>query len=306
MSIAAGSSATAQHQGRGRFREEALPWLFLVPILLLNFIVVVGPSLTSIYYSLTEWSGLGSPTFVGVANYARMLGDRNVWLAFKNNLLWTGLNLTLAIGLGLLGATLLASVKRFTLIFRAGFFLPYVLASVVNASIWLQIYNPIRGVLPFLATTLNMPFINLKPLGSPDLVLFAIYIANLWHWWGFLVVLYLAAMQGIDAELYEAALMEGANRWDQFRAITVPGIRPILVYSAVQTIIWSFKSFDYVYLMTRGGPGHASELLATLSWSFAFEEFEVGYAASIGLLLSFIALIVAIGFVALRRRGWDI
>ena len=291
---------------RRRIYRVLLPWLFLTPLLFLNFVVTLAPAGASVYYAFTDWSGLGTPQYVGLSNFVQMAGDANVRLAFVNNLKWTALNLIFPVGMGLVVASMLAAVKRFTVFYRILFFLPYVVASVINVNIWLGIYNPVRGVGQFLEKMLGWEWINLKPLGDPNLVLYAIYLANLWHWWGFLVVLYLAAMQNVPPDLYEAATMEGANRRQQFFHVTIPGIRPTLLFSLLQTIIWSFLSFDYVYLMTQGGPGHASELLATLSWSHAFENFEVGYAATIGLLLTTIAGLVTLMFVYLRRRGWEI
>jgi raffinose/stachyose/melibiose transport system permease protein len=142
--------------------------------------------------------------------------------------------------------------------------------------------------------------------GNRQVVLYSIAFVDNWHWWGFLVVLYLAAMQAVDPELYEAARLEGANRWQEWRNVTLPGILPTLVFTILMTIIWSFLVFDYIYLLTQGGPAHASEVLATEVFNSAFFRFEVGYAAAIGVSMSFIAALVVLGFVFLRRRGWQI
>jgi raffinose/stachyose/melibiose transport system permease protein len=281
-------------------------WLFLAPIVGLNLLVVLAPAAASLYYAMTDWSGIGLPKFTGAANFVRMIGDDDFVKAFSHNLQWTILNLTVPIAFGLLGASLLASVTRLGVAYRAVFFVPYVIASVVNVNIWQGIYNPVRGVGPFLAERFGWQWINLKPLGDPSLVLYAVYFTNFWHWWGFLLVLYLAAMQAVDTDLYEAATVEGAGKAQRFWNVTIPGIRPTLMYSMIQTVIWSFLSFDYVFLMTEGGPGNASMLLAVYSYQKAFEDFEVGYAAAIGLSLSVIAGIVTLVFVMLRRRGWEI
>jgi raffinose/stachyose/melibiose transport system permease protein len=290
---------------RGR-RSSLVGWTFLLPVIALNLVVIIGPAVASIYYSLTEWSGLGAAEFVGLGNYGRLLQDANFHKAFVNNVQWTVMNLTLPVGFGLVGAALLSRARRFSMVYRVVFFIPYVIASVVNVNIWRQIYHPLKGVGPYLAQLTGLEWLNVKPLGDPDLVLYAVYFTNFWHWWGFLLVLYLAAMQAIDADLYDAAAVEGASGSQQFRFVTIPGILPTLMYSLLQTIIWSFLSFDYVFLMTEGGPGNASLLLAVYAYQNAFADFRVGYAAAIGMSLSFVAALVTLLFVMLRRRGWEV
>jgi len=292
--------------GRSLGGDNFVGWMFLVPIILLNAVVVFGPAVASLYYSLTEWPGIGEPKYIGLGNFARMLADDSFHKAFVNNLLWTLMNLALPVGFGLLGASLLSTARRFGMFYRVSFFIPYVIASVVNVNIWKAIYHPLKGVGPYLAKTFGWAWANIKPLGDTKMVLYAVYFTNFWHWWGFLLVLYLAAMQAVDSDLYEAVTVEGANSLQKFWYVTFPGILPTFLYSVLQTIIWSFLSFDYVFLMTEGGPGNASMLLAVYAYQNAFADFQVGYAASIGLSLSFVAAIVTSAFVFLRRRGWEI
>lgn len=287
------------------WKRVVTPWLFVAPILILNLIVVLGPSAASVYYSLTEWSGVGKPTWVGLANFQRILTDDVYRIALTNNLKWTLIFLTVPIVMGLLGAMLLAPIKRGQMFFRTVYFVPYVIASVVNAQVWRCLLHPIKGIGPWLARH-GIPFLNVAFFGRESTALYAIAFVDNWHWWGFLVVVYLAAMQAVPVNLYEAARLEGASRWQEFRHVTLPGIRPTLVFTLLMTIIWSFLVFDYIYVLTEGGPAHASEVLATEVFNAAFGRFEVGYAAAVGLTMSlFCAIFVAI-FVTLRRRGWEI
>ena len=297
-------AATAQRRAR-LWRKTILPWLFMAPILILNVVVILGPSIGSAFFAFTEWSGLGTPKWVGLANFQRMLTDRVYRIAFTNNVKWTLIFLTVPIAMGLLGSALLAPIKRFAMFYRVAYFLPYVIASVVNAQIWRNILHPTMGIGPFLAER-GLEFMNIAFFGNRHVVLYSIAFVDNWHWWGFLVVLYLAAMQAIDPELYEAARLEGASRWQEWRHVTLPGILPTLVFTILMTIIWSFLVFDYIYLLTQGGPAHASEVLATEVFNSAFFRFEVGYAAAIGVSMSFIAAMVVTGFIILRRRGWQI
>jgi raffinose/stachyose/melibiose transport system permease protein len=306
--LASANAVTTRKQAQqtSNWRKTLTPWLFLLPLLMINLVVVLGPSIGSIFYAFTEWSGVGPAKFVGLANFQRMLGDRVFRQAFANNIKWTVLFLTVPILMGLLGATLLAQIKRYQLLFRIFYFIPYVLASVVVAQIWRYILHPTFGIGVLLANTLGWDWANIKFFADRNVVLYSIAFVDNWHFWGFLVILYLAAMQAVDVELYESARLEGANRWQEFRYITLPGIRPTLVFTILMITIWSFLVFDYIYQLTQGGPAHASEVLATEVYSAAFARFEVGYAAAIGLSISLICGTVVLGFVYLRRRGWEI
>jgi raffinose/stachyose/melibiose transport system permease protein len=290
---------------RRNWRNRLVPWLFMAPILILNIVIILGPSLASIYYAFTDWTGMGRARFIGFANFTRMVGDPVYRIALANNLKWTAIFLTVPIFMGLLGAMLLAPVKRGQIFFRTAYFIPYVIASVVNAQIWRCILHPLKGIGPWLARH-GIPWLNVAWFGRESTALYAIAFVDNWHWWGFLVVVYLAAMQAVDTQLYEAARLEGANRWQEFWYVTLPGIRPTLVFTLLMTVIWSFLVFDYIYVLTEGGPAHASEVLATEVFNAAFGRFEAGYAAAVGLSMSLFCGIVIAIFVTLRRRGWEI
>ena len=293
-------------QGGLRRRRRLTAWLFMVPLIAVNVLVILGPSLATIYYSFTDWSGIGSAEFVGLENYAELLSDGDFWIAMWHNLIWTILFLTVPIAMGLLGAFLLSQISRFQIFFRIAYFIPYVVASVVNAAIWQNILDPSRGVGSALASV-GIPFLDgVSFFGSQILALPSVAFVNIWAWWGFIVLLFLTALQSVDYDLYEAARMDGAGRWQQFLNVTLPGIRPTFVFVVLLTIINSLLVFDYVYIITRGGPAGASEVVGTLMWKQAFERFEAGYAAAMGLGLSFVSGIIVLIFVVLRRRGWEV
>lgn len=290
-----------RRRGTLRGRQQLLAWAFLSPLLVVNLLVIAGPSVATVYYSLTDWSGVGSANFVGLQNYRDLLGDAEFRKAFVHNLQYTAFFLTVPIAMGLLGAYLLSRIRRFQLLFRVVFFLPYMVASVVNAAIWKILLDPEQGIGSVIPALENVFF-----LGDPQLALLSIAFVDNWRWWGFIVVLFMTAMQGVDSVLYEAAEVDGATRWQQFRHITLPGIQATLVFVVLITVIGSLLVFDYIYILTNGGPAGASEVVATLMYKEAFDRFEAGYAASMGLALTLITGIVIAGFVALRRRGWEI
>jgi raffinose/stachyose/melibiose transport system permease protein len=281
------------------------PWVFLAPLLVLNFIVVMVPSLLSVRYAFTDWSGIGAAEYVGLANFQELLADPVFYRTLWNNVRWTLIFLTVPVVMGMVGAHLLSNIRRGQMLFRTLYFIPYVIASVVNAYIWKLILNPVFGIGPWLAER-GIPWLDVRFFGSAATSLYAVAFVDNWHFWGFLVVLYLAAMNAVDAELYEAVRLEGANRWHEFWHVTVPGIRPTLVFTLLMIMIWSFLVFDFVYLLTNGGPAHSSEVLATLTYSTAFYSLRVGYATAIALTMTFFSALFVSIFVVLRRLGWEI
>lgn len=282
-----------------------MPWLFILPITLLHLAVVIGPSIVGLYYALTDWSGVGEATFIGLDNFASLLGDPNFSLAMGNNLLWMAFFLIIPPIMALAAASLLAQVRRGAMAYRTVLFVPYVLPSVVAASIWQMLLNARLGVGAQLAK-LGVEFLDHPWLGDPRTALWAIAFADNWHWWGFLMTLFLTAMQAISPELYDAAKIDGANRLQEFLHVTLPGIRPTVTFMLTMTAVWSFLNFDYVWLMTQGGPAHGSELLSTFIYKQGFRRFEFGYATAAGLAVSVIAAIIIGLFALLRRRGWDV
>jgi raffinose/stachyose/melibiose transport system permease protein len=280
-------------------------WSFIAPILILNLIVIVIPSILSLGIAFTEWSGYGSPVFNGLTNFQELFQDRVFWKSLSNNLIWTGLFVTVPVFMGLTGAYLLSGIKRGQIFYRLAFFIPYVISSVVNAQIWRFLLNPRNGIGSWLAER-GIPFLDFAILGTKETALLGVAFVDNWHFWGFLVVVYLAAMSGVDTELYEVARLDGASRFQQFRFITLPSIRPTLVFTILMIIIWSSLVFDYVYMLTEGKPANASEVMSTYLYSAAFASFEVGYAAAIGVIQSLWVMATVAAFVILRRRGWEI
>jgi raffinose/stachyose/melibiose transport system permease protein len=280
-------------------------WAFVCPVLILNLIVIIIPSVAAVYIAFTHWSGYGVPEFIGLENVQTLLKDPVFFKALTNNLVWTAMFLTIPVAMGLLGAYLLAGIKRGQTLYRIIFFIPYVVASVVNAQLWRYLFDPRFGI-GVVLSQYGITFLDTPVLGNRATALFAVAFVDGWHFWGFLVVVYLSAMVAVDPELYEVARLDGASRFQQFRFVTLPSIRPTLVFTLLMITIWSSLVFDYIYILTGGGPARASEVMGTYLYDTAFKRFDVGYAAAIGLVMSvWVALAVGI-FVYLRRRGWQI
>lgn len=300
------SRAGRRASRRTRRRKYGLiAWAFMLPFFLVNFVVVLGPSLSTFYYAFTDWSGVGPAHFIGLANFVQLFHDADFHQAVIYNLLWVGMFLTVPIALGLLGAFLLSQIRHFQLLFRAIYFIPYIIASVVNAAVWQQLLDPQQG-LAFALDRLGIHWLdNVYFLGDKKLALASVAFVDNWHFWGFLVVIFLAAMQSIDAELYNAARVDGASGWRQFYHITLPGIRSTLGLALLLVTVWSLLVFEYPFIMTQGGPAGATQVMTILLYKDAFALNEPGYAAAMGLCISLLAIVVALIFVILRRKGWE-
>jgi raffinose/stachyose/melibiose transport system permease protein len=305
------SGATAEQTrrppGRRRRRRKALTaWLFMIPLLAVNALVIVGPALESVYYSFTNWTGIGGAKFIGVTNFSTMFTSGAFWDAMLHNILWTAFFLVVPISMGLAGAFMLSRIRRFQMLFRVIYFLPYILATIISAVVWENLLSPTNGVGVGLSDWGIHAFANVNFLGDPSLALPTVAFVNNWQWWGFLVVMFLAAMSGTNPALYEAARIDGANAWQEFRKITIPSIRPTLMFLGLMTIIWSFLIFDYIYIMTQGGPADATQVVGTLMYQEAFQDQAAGYASAMGLTLGAISVCVVIIYSRLRRRGWNV
>lgn len=299
-------SKAAMRSSTGRSRRKWLiPWLFVLPILVIHLIVIIGPSVGAIYFSLTKWNGIGGSVFIGLKNYAHILSDSDYSHAFLNNLIWLVFFLTIPIIMALIASSLIAPMRRAGLPFRTVLFIPYILPSVITASIWSNLLQPDVG-LGGLFAKIGLPALNQAYLGQPSTSLLSGAFVDNWHWWGFLMVLFLTAMQNVSRELYDAADIDGANRWQQFLHVTVPGIRPTLVFMLIMTGIWSFLSFDYMWILTQGGPAGSSNLLSILVFKNAFMQFQAGYASAIGLTMSFFAGVIIAIYIMMQKRGWEL
>lgn len=292
--------------GSARRRRGLIAWLFMVPLFVVNILVIVGPAAQSVYYSFTNWTGIGGAKFIGLANFTTMFTSGEFWDAMLHNVLWTIFFLVVPITMGLTGAFMLSRIRRFQILFRVLYFIPYILATIISAVVWENLLSPTGGIGVGLSDWGIHAFANVNFLGDPSLALPTVAFVNNWQWWGFLVVMFLAAMTGTDPSLYEAARIDGASAWQEFRRITVPSIRPTLMFLALMTIIWSFLIFDYIYIMTQGGPADASQVVGTLMYQEAFQDQAAGYASAMGLTLGVISICVVTVYIRLRRRGWNV
>jgi raffinose/stachyose/melibiose transport system permease protein len=263
--------------------------LYLVPTLIINFVIVLVPALLTVVLAFCSWDGISTPTFSGLDNFRALLADSVFWSALTNNIIWTGIFLVVPIAMGLLAASMLLIVRRGSNFFQVVYFLPVVIATVITARVWQgMIYSPVTGVFGLLQKS-GFPVTN--PLSQPSMALFGVATVDLWHWWGFLCVIFFAALRQVPQEQIEAAKIEGATFWQMMRYVLLPAIRPTITLMMIMTVIWSFLVFDFVYILTQGGPAFSSEVLSTLAYRKAFYDLNVGQAAVAALVISLFGLV---------------
>jgi multiple sugar transport system permease protein len=276
--------------------------LFLAPFLLLYLLFIVGPAVYGLVMSFFDTSmvssGLGQ--FAGLDNYVEALSSSEFWSALWHTIWFTILTTPPLIVLALVFALLAERARRARWFFRLAFFLPYILPSAVVALIWIWMYTPVLGLLTRTVTALG--FTEPNWLGDPDLAMVSLAITTVWWTLGFNFVLYLAGLQDIPRDLYEASAIDGAGPWQQIRSITLPLLSRTTSLVVVLQIIASMKVFDQMYLMTQGGPNYATRSVLQYVFDVGFTDMRSGYAAAASTLFFVVVLAVSTVWLIMTRR----
>jgi multiple sugar transport system permease protein len=286
-----------------RLNSRGAYW-FLAPYFLLFTLFFLIPAITIIPMSFTRWSLLDTPVFVGIQNYTRMFADKYFLQALRNTFYYTFLVTIELTMLGLFLAMLLNLPLRGRTVGRVFVIMPYVISSAVAGVVWKWMYNQNFGIINSYLRQLGFEgfrFLTDVKQAMPSLV-----FMNAWWSVGFNTIIFLAALQGIPEELYQAAQVDGANAWQMFRHITLPLLRPIILYVTVLCAANSFQMFDEAYMMTQGGPVGSTVTLVYKTYITAFEAFRFGDAAAISVItMSIILLITFIQFRVARRGEYE-
>ncbi|WP_241990807.1 carbohydrate ABC transporter permease [Cryobacterium gelidum] len=277
-------------------REALAGWLFLTPNMLLLGLFVLVPLVWAVVISFQKTNGFGVGEFVGVANYERLISDPLFWRATANTLLFTIIVTPLSMGLGLGAAVLFNSILPARGVFRSILIVPMAISGVATALIGVLVFNENNGILNTLIRFIGLPSVNWQSGGSAAFV--SVVLVTLWWRVGFNMLIYLAGLQGIGPELYEAAELDGAGSWARFRNVTVPLLGPSSFFLLILNVIYSFQVFDIVFVMTGGGPQNATSVLVTYAYETGFVTRDQGYAAAIGVVL----LLITFVFTAVRWR----
>lgn len=260
---------------------------------------LIYPMLVSLYTSLFDWDGLSPLTeFIGLKNYSDALfNDEVTRQALVNNLWWTFGALTIPTAIGLMLAMGLNRGLPGTVALRTLFYAPSVLPLVAVGIIWSWMYNPNFGAINVILKSSGLGFLAGAWLSGFDTALPSAFATYTWGSIGFPMILYLAGLQGIPEEYYEAARIDGANPWHQFWHVTLPGLRESHVIVLSLSVIGGFKVFDLIYTMTYGGPGRVTQVLGTWMYFQSFQYYHAGYGAALAWIIASIILVVAIPYI---------
>ncbi|WUR86913.1 sugar ABC transporter permease [Streptomyces sp. NBC_01262] len=291
-------------RARGPRRTPPVVLAFVLVPLLAEALWVFWPALQGFYLALTSWDGISAPRFVGLGNFREMIHDDIFRTAALDTALWLLLFGGLSALLGLATALLLQQERRWVGFYRAALFLPVVFSLVATALVWQAIYQP-DGVLNQLLQAVGLGSLRHAWLADQDTALYAVIVPALWRQIGYVMVLYLAGLKGIDPVLYEAAKVDGAGRWQRLRHITLPQLRGVNAVVLSVIVIDSLRSFDVVWSLTRGGPYHSSELLSTYMYSTAFQSLRLGYGSALAVVIFLMAFGVIASYLVRAFREAD-
>ena len=300
MSATSAARAPSERGGRPArlTRQNAAGWLFSAPFVIIFAVFLAIPIIASLALSFTSFGlrDLRNPigaSFVGLENYATLLSDQEFWRAAGNTAVYVvgGVPLTLLAGLAV-AIALNGAVMRFRTFFRVGYYLPVVTSIVAIAVVWRFVLHPDQGLLNLILGAIGLEGRNW--LGDPELAMPAIVAMIVWKNLGFSMVIFLAGLQTIPTSLYEAARIDGAGKWGEFRYVTLPGLRPTLLFAIVTTTIGYIQVFEEPFVMTEGGPLNATVSIAQYLYEEGFRFFHQGYAAAVGYVLFVIVAVIAV------------
>lgn len=287
-------------------RQARAGYLFMLPSMIILAIFVFWPILQSVLLSLHYWKfGVAEQKWAGLSNYERLLNDSRVGGAFRNTLYYTAVTVPLGMALSLLLALGLNEKLPLRGLLRAGFFLPVISSFAIMAITWSFLLDPDIGLLSYWFRQIGLP--SRSWLRDPDWAMPAVILVSLWKNVGFNMVIFLAGLQGISDNLYEAAKMDGASSWQRFRYVTLPMLRPTTLFVLVISVIGAFQVFDPVYVMTpNGGPLFSTETIVSYIFYQGIQLIDLSYAATIGVFLFVIVFtLTLIQIRVLRYRDLD-
>lgn len=300
------SSQSVQPKFRKPRALEVLlePYLYVSPTLLLLGLTLFVPLLIGVYYSFTRFVVYEplNTGFAGLENYLKAWNDPIFWLSLRNTLTWTFTSLFFQLTLGLGLALLLVTPFRGQRIYQALVFLPWAVPAFLSGLTWSWLFNPVIGPLPHWAQALGLLQNADNILADPNIALLGPIIANIWFGVPFFAITLLATLAAIPKEMYEAAQMDGASSWQQFRFITFAFIAPTIIITALLRTVWIANFSDLIWVMTGGGPADSTQITSSYIFSVAYNKLDYGYAAAISVILLALLVIYAAFMLRLRAR----
>lgn len=289
------------------YSNKLIIFLFLAPALFLFLGILVAPIFVSGYYSLFDWKGFGPKEFIGLSNYKELFSSKSIGFmkAFWNACLLAIFSVVIQLPFALFLALLLGKGRKGERGFLSIYFMPVLISTVVIGQLWLKIYNPDYGVLNVALRALGLENWAQIWLGDKKYALGAAFVPTLWQYVGYHMLLLYAGVKSVPPEYREAAMIDGANESQVNRYIVLPYIKPILKISTIFAVTGSFKSFDLIYVLTNGGPNHATEVPSTLMISMLFLRNRYGMGSTIAFLLIILCFMAAfiIGLIFRDKEG---
>lgn len=288
-------------------RRLWLPIVFLIPAGLVLLLFMAVPLVNAVLLSFQSWNGMSPPVWAGLKNYDTLIKDRVFLIALGNTVYFTIVTVLLQTTIPLLIANLLNSGVHGSTLFRTLYFMPVIISLAISGLLWAMIYEPNFGVLNEFLRAIGLGSLTQLWLADKATVIPSVIMVSIWQSLGFYLVIYFAALQNIPQELYEAASIDGANAWDRLINVTIPMLRPVMVLVIVLNTINGIKVFDQIWVMTAGGPNHASDTLGTYLYSTAFGAMgssnpQLGYATSIAIVILIASFVLSIIQIRIGRR----
>ncbi len=289
-----------------RFRLDLVPYLFILPAVALYVVFNLGPVLASFIFSFFEWDLL-RPTaeFAGLDHYNYILNDNRFWSALSHNFIFLGLAVIIPVWIGLLLAVFIYEIRRGRVFFRAALFLPAIFSGVVIAFVWKWIYHPFAGVLNPILETIGLGAFTQSWLGDPKIALYSTFIAYAWATFGYSMVIFLAGLQDIPTDIFDAARVDGANFRQKLFQIIIPSLYDVFTFVITLRIFTAMGIFGVVFILTGGGPFYTSDVIDIYVFRM-IGNFEMGWATAAATVNTVIVVCISTGFIKWReRRSWS-
>ncbi len=277
-----------------KFFQRFRPFIYLLPAIAILTTVVLYPLLNALYVSFHQWDLAtgGKMFYTGWRNYQETMQDRYFWSAIAKSLLFVLMVVPAEIFLGTFIANMLNREIKGQRLIRLIFILPMMITPIVAAMLWKIIYDAEFGILNWALSVIRIP--AQVWLGNPRLAMISVAVLDIWQNTPFIILIVLAGLQAIPGEVYQAALIDGAGRWQTFRYITLPYLRNTLLLGCIFRVVDSFRVFDVIYVLTKGGPGRATEVISVYTYKTGFSLFKLGLSAGQSFLLTMLTLAVAV------------
>ena len=269
------------------------PYLWVLPAITVYGIFKLYPLVSGLQMSLLRWDGIEDPKYIGLRNFEKILSDPMTGTVLMNNVHYAVGTVVGKIVLSLFLAILLHQALKGRTFYRTSLFMPVVMSFVVVGVLWSWLFNPQFGLINSFLRGLGLEFLVQDWLGDAAVALNSLILVDIWKWYGFHMVIFLAGLQSIPDELYEAARIDGASVWQQFRHVTLPMLQPVMIVNVTISVMGAFNVFDIPFIMTAGGPANATNVMALHIYIRGFKFYRFGFSAALSYVLLVIVTLVA-------------